>query len=60
MKNALTPEMGDKMRPAKDPELAREVIRSLRTELGPPQIPWSAALEFERATQMWSQRRRNS
>lgn len=46
-------------RPAKDPELAREVIRSLRTELGPPAIPWSAALEFERATQMWSQRRRN-
>ncbi|MCE3555071.1 enoyl-CoA hydratase/isomerase family protein [Pseudonocardia sp. RS11V-5] len=46
--------------PAKDPALAREAVRSFRTELGPPGIGWDAAVEFERATQMWSQRRRNS
>jgi enoyl-CoA hydratase len=43
---------------ARDPELAREAVRSFRTELGPPAIGWDAALHFERATQMWSQRRR--
>lgn len=47
-------------RPAKDPDLARQAVRSFRTELGPPGIGWEAALHFERATQMWSQRRRNS
>lgn len=46
--------------PAKDPLLAREAVRSFRTELGPPAIGWEAAVEFERATQMWSQRRRNA
>jgi enoyl-CoA hydratase len=46
--------------PAKDPLLAREAVRSFRTELGPPAIAWEAAVEFERATQMWSQRRRNA
>ncbi len=46
-------------RTAKDPELAREAVRSFRTEAGPPSIGWEAALHFERATQMWSQRRRN-
>lgn len=46
-------------KPAKDPALAREAVRSFRTELGPPGIGWEAALQFERATQMWSQRRRN-
>lgn len=45
-------------RPAEDPALAREAVRSFRTELGPPGIGWDAAVEFERATQMWSQRRR--
>ncbi|TCP56425.1 enoyl-CoA hydratase [Tamaricihabitans halophyticus] len=43
---------------AQDPELAREAVRSFRTELGPPAIGWDAALHFERGTQMWSQRRR--
>lgn len=47
-------------RPAKDPELARNAVRSFRTEVGPPGIGWEAALHFERATQMWSQRRRGS
>ena len=43
---------------AADSELMREVTRSFRAELGPPGMPWPTALEFERATQMWSQRRR--
>lgn len=45
---------------ASDPELVREAVRSFRTELGPPSVSWEAALQFERATQMWSQRRRAS
>jgi enoyl-CoA hydratase len=44
--------------PAADPELARRTARSLRAELGPPALPWAAALELERAGQMWSMRRR--
>lgn len=44
--------------PARDPDLAREAARSFRTETGPPGLAWDAAVEFERATQMWSQRRR--
>jgi len=46
-------------RPAADPELARRTARSLRSELGPPALPWSAALELERASQMWSMRRKH-
>jgi enoyl-CoA hydratase len=45
--------------PAADPELARRTARSLRAELGPPALPWSAALELERASQMWSMRRKD-
>jgi len=45
-------------RAAADPELARRTARSLRTELGPPALPWPAALELERGPQMWSLRRR--
>ncbi|HLH71152.1 MAG TPA: enoyl-CoA hydratase-related protein [Candidatus Dormibacteraeota bacterium] len=45
-------------RVAADPELARAAVRSLRLELGPPAIPWTAALEVEKAVQMWSLRRR--
>lgn len=44
--------------PAKDPALARRTTASLRTSLGPPALPWAAALEFERASQMWSMRRK--
>lgn len=44
-------------RAARDPELARLTAQSLRTELGPPMIPWPAALTAERAVQMWSLRR---
>jgi hypothetical protein len=32
----------------------------LRTELGPPRLPWAAALEVERGAQLWSLRRRVS
>jgi len=46
-------------RAAADPELARRTARSLRCELGPPALPWPAALELERGPQMWSLRRRD-
>ncbi|HEY1273676.1 MAG TPA: enoyl-CoA hydratase-related protein [Thermoleophilaceae bacterium] len=45
-------------RAAADPELARHTALSLRAELGPPALPWAAALELERASQMWSMRRK--
>ena len=44
--------------PAKDPDLARRTAASLRTVTGPPALPWNAALELERASQMWSMRRK--
>lgn len=43
---------------AADPELARATARSFRLELGPPELSWPAALEVEKAVQMWSLRRR--
>ncbi len=46
-------------RPAADPALARRVARSVRAELGPPALPWGAALDMERASQMWSMRRKD-
>jgi enoyl-CoA hydratase len=45
-------------RAAADPELARRTARSLRSELGPPALPWGPSLELERASQMWSLRRK--
>jgi enoyl-CoA hydratase len=42
-----------------DPELSRRTTASLRTVLGPPPLPWPAALELERASQMWSLRRKS-
>jgi enoyl-CoA hydratase len=45
-------------RAAADPELARRTAASLHTVLGPPALPWAAALELERASQMWSMRRK--
>lgn len=44
--------------PAADPELARRTARSMRTISGPPALPWDAALDLERASQMWSLRRK--
>ncbi len=43
---------------AVDPELARLAIRSLRTE-AVTNMPVRAALEYERASQLWSLRRRS-
>jgi enoyl-CoA hydratase len=43
---------------ARDPELARQTVRSFRLELGPPELAWAAAVEAERAVQAWSLRRR--
>lgn len=44
--------------PGRDPAMARRTTTTLRTELGPPALPWAAALELERASQMWSMRRK--
>lgn len=44
--------------PAADPALARRTASSLRATNGPPALPWAAALELERASQMWSMRRK--
>ena len=45
---------------AGDPELARATIRSMRIELGPPPLSWEAAVEVEKAMQMWSLRRKSA
>lgn len=42
----------------RDPLLMRRAVASFRTETGPPQVTWPAALEIERGVQMWSQARR--
>lgn len=44
--------------PASDPELARRTTASMRRIAGPPPIPWEAALDLERSSQMWSMRRK--
>lgn len=44
--------------PAADPELARRTAKSMRMIAGPPALPWAAALDLERASQMWSLRRK--
>jgi len=44
---------------ARDPELARRVVSSMRRELGPPAMPWDVAVDAERGSQMWSLRRRD-
>lgn len=46
--------------PAADPDLARRTARILRLEAGPPGLSWDAALELERASQMWTLRRRRA
>lgn len=51
--------LGLATRAGADPELARRTTWSLRTVLGPPPIPWPAALELERSGQMWSMRRKD-
>lgn len=44
--------------PAADPALARRTATSMRRIAGPPAISWEAALDLERASQMWSMRRK--
>jgi enoyl-CoA hydratase len=43
-------------RVARKPALARAMVRSFRLSSGPPALPWHAALEAERASQLWSLR----
>lgn len=43
---------------ARDPELTRRVMSSVRLELGPPAVTWDSAIEIERGTQMWSMARK--
>lgn len=45
-------------RAARDPELARTATRSFRAELGAPGMSWDTAVSYERASQMWSLRRK--
>lgn len=45
-------------RVAQDPELSRKVIATFRMVAGPPSVSWEVAVEAERASQMWSFRRR--
>jgi len=46
-------------RAAGDPALSRRVARTARLQAGPPAIGWDAALELERASQMWSMQRKS-
>lgn len=41
-------------RAGRDPGLARAMIRSLRTEAGPPALSWPAAVAVEQSVQPWS------
>lgn len=41
-------------RPAADPDLARAAKASFKAESGPPALPWKAAVQLERAPQIWS------
>ena len=41
-----------------DPELSRSITASFRRSVGPSVVEWEQAMEAERATQMWSLRRR--
>ncbi|WP_433347359.1 enoyl-CoA hydratase-related protein [Microtetraspora malaysiensis] len=43
---------------AADPELARRIKASATLEIGPPAVPWAAAVELERGVQMWSMGRK--
>lgn len=44
---------------AADPALARRLVRSFRAQTGPGGVAWETAVEVERASQMWSLRRRH-
>jgi enoyl-CoA hydratase len=46
-------------RVAKDPALARRLVASFRHQTAGGGLPWAAAVELERAPQMWSLRRKH-
>lgn len=46
-------------RVARDPALARRLVASFRHQTAPGGLPWAAAVELERAPQMWSLRRKH-
>lgn len=46
-------------RVAKDPALARRLVTSFRLQTAPGGMAWAAAVEVERAPQMWSLRRKH-
>ncbi|WP_353353625.1 enoyl-CoA hydratase-related protein [Intrasporangium sp. DVR] len=46
-------------RVARDPELARRLVRTFRRETVPGGVPWDVAVELERSPQMWSLRRKH-
>lgn len=47
-------------RVARDPQLARRLVRSFRRETEAGGLPWDIAVEVERAPQFWSLRRKHS
>lgn len=47
-------------RVAADPALARAAVQSLRREVGPPGVSWEVGVHAERASQMWSMRRKEA
>jgi enoyl-CoA hydratase len=42
---------------ARDPELARTIVRTLRMTAGQKEARWGGALQAERAAQIWAMRR---
>jgi enoyl-CoA hydratase len=49
--------LGLARQPAADPELSRAMVASLRLQSEQPGLSWAAAVQLERAPQMWSFRR---
>lgn len=47
-------------RAAKDPVLSRRTAINMRRTVGPPALPWDAALEADRGVQLWSMHRKSS
>ncbi len=43
---------------AQDPVLSRRIAVNMRRTIGPPALPWEAALEADRGVQLWSMHRK--
>ena len=57
-RNALTPEMARQVVEACETiDADPSVVRSMRSELGPPAVPWATALEAETSVQLRSLKR---